>query len=133
MTEIVLNSFLPNALAIGVPYELFWTLNPRKLQPFIEAQKQKQKLLDSNMWLMGMYIQSAVTVAVEHNLAGKKAQTKYLEKPLLETKEQSEREEILTEEQKKKQVDNLFLGLQIRKDNFDRHKEEQQKQMVGNK
>ena len=33
---------------------------------------------------MGVYVQSAVSVAIERNLAGKKAKSKYLEKPIMQ-------------------------------------------------
>lgn len=36
------------------------------------------------MWFMGVYVQSAVSVAIERNLAGKKAKSKYLEKPIMQ-------------------------------------------------
>ena len=74
---------MPNALAIGVPYELFWTLNPHKLKAFYKAYEIHKKILDEEMWIMGAYVNNAVLSAVEHNLAGKKAKTKYLEQPFL--------------------------------------------------
>lgn len=50
----------------------------------------EQKRKDEEMWRMGLYVQSAVSTAVEHNLAGRKAKSKYIEKPLLyENKEES--------------------------------------------
>lgn len=63
------------------------------------------------MWRMGLYVQSAVSVAVEHNLAGKKARSKYIEEPLLskgleniglteeEIQEKEIKKAILTEQQ----------------------------------
>lgn len=47
-----------------------------------------------------MYIQSAVSVAVEHNLAGPKAKSKYIEKPFLQELGMSEEEKIEKELQK---------------------------------
>lgn len=35
------------------------------------------------MWLMGQYVLSAVSVAVEHCLAGKKAKREYIKEPIL--------------------------------------------------
>lgn len=47
----------------GCGYELFWKLNPHKLQPFFEAKKQKIKedtqLNDSFAWLLGTYVRDA--------------------------------------------------------------------------
>lgn len=41
------------------------------------------KMQDSQMWFMGMYINSAVSVAIERCIAGKKAKLEYIEKPIL--------------------------------------------------
>lgn len=80
------------------------------------------------MWNMGRYVQQAVGVAVEHNLAGKKAKSEYFEKPLSQlNKEQKEQENNLTEEEKMKQVEMFFAGLQIKKANFDLDKKEKLK------
>ena len=45
---------------IGVDYDLFWTLNPKSLTPFIKAFSMKQELADAQMWSMGTYIRMAV-------------------------------------------------------------------------
>lgn len=81
---------LPNALAIGVPYETFWHLTPKKLKAFYKAYELKRKLLDEQMWFMGQYVLSAVSMAVEHNLHGKKARSKYIEKPILQTEQNTD-------------------------------------------
>lgn len=55
---------MPEALAIGVDYVLFWSLNPKRLEPFIEAFKQKMKLRQEEMnvqtWMTGMYVTHAI-------------------------------------------------------------------------
>lgn len=51
---------LPNALMMGVDYELFWTLNPKSLSPFIKAFSLKQKYDDATAWRNGLYIRLAV-------------------------------------------------------------------------
>lgn len=66
------------------PLEIGWSC-PADLEPYERAYKYKARLLDQQMWQMGIYINSAVTVAVEHCLGGKKAKSKYIEKPLLES------------------------------------------------
>lgn len=71
------------------------------------------------MWCMGAYVRDAVLTAVEHNLAGKKAKTTYVERPYLQEKEEKEKE--LTKEEKMQQVQNLFLALEIKKSNFERN------------
>lgn len=70
---------MPFALKIGVPYDVFWHLNPRTLQPFIMAYEQKQKddmeRLDYSAWLNGLYVMRAVGAAFSDKV-------KYFEKPL---------------------------------------------------
>ena len=65
--------YLPNALAIDVPYDLFWHLNPKKLECFKSAHAIKKRMKDEEMYLMGIYVTRAVGVAVEHCLCGDKA------------------------------------------------------------
>ncbi|MFA0815833.1 MAG: hypothetical protein ACC608_08570 [Anaerofustis sp.] len=54
-------TWLPQALVIGVSYDLFWTLNPKTLEPFIEAFKQKQIAkrdeINLSAWLTGRMLQ----------------------------------------------------------------------------
>ena len=40
LREMIENVYLPQALTIGgVDYDLLWSLNPRKLQPFVKPLK----------------------------------------------------------------------------------------------
>lgn len=92
---------------------------PTELKPFVEAEKIRLKKQDEDMWVMGMYVQSAVSVAVEHCLAGRKAHSKYLEKPLKE--EMFEREQ-LSEEKLQKQRELFMTKLMLMKVNYDLNK-----------
>ena len=45
---------------IGVPYDLFWHLNPRKLKAFAMAYaRRRQEQLD-DMWYMGQLVAAAM-------------------------------------------------------------------------
>lgn len=102
---------------MGVPYETFWHLNPVKLNSFVKAFTIRQKMQDENMWQMGIYIQRAVGVSVEHCLGGKMAKSEYFSKPLMsETRGKQERE--LTEEEKVEAQKEVLLKLQIMGTNF---------------
>jgi len=115
---------LPNALAIGIEYNLFWKLNPRKIKPFYEAHKIKRKMLDEEMWCMGAYIHNAVLSAVEKNLAGKKAKTSYLEKPFMqEETKPTEQNTDKEKEERMKKVKAVFQSLEIMKANFELSKQ----------
>lgn len=74
---------MPNSLAIGVDYKLFWHLNPKKLKAFYKADEISLKRRDAEMWHMGQYILSAVSVATDHCLNGRKARSQYIEKPFM--------------------------------------------------
>ena len=49
---------------MGIPYDLFWKLNPRKLKPFRKAEEMKieasQARLNLTAWISGIYIQHAI-------------------------------------------------------------------------
>ena len=61
---MILTEFLPNALAIGISEDQFWEMNPRRLEPYREAEiiKAKQKNFDS--WLHNLYTFEAVSKVV---------------------------------------------------------------------
>lgn len=66
-------------------------MNPHIIQSLMEGHRLRLRMQDEQMWLMGMYIQSAVATAVEHNLYGHKAHSRYMEKPLLQQEEDKQR------------------------------------------
>ena len=75
---------MPDALTIGIPYELFWHLNPKKLKPFQLAYKKRQQELDAQMHMWwGNYGISALIYAIEHCLAGNKAKSQYVKESIL--------------------------------------------------
>lgn len=45
----------------GVPYELFWHLNPKKLQPFKEAYQRRLEMEEYARWRNGLYVMRAVS------------------------------------------------------------------------
>ena len=112
---------LPHALTIGIDYRLFWHLTPKKISAFEKAYNMKRELEDEKMWQLGMYIQSAVSVAIDHSMNGKKAKSKYLEKPLMKIAK-DENIDLLTEDEKLEKVKTLFAMLEARKEEFDRQK-----------
>lgn len=85
---------------MGVPYDLFWHLNPRKLLPFAEAHRKKQQARSGEMWLMGQYVASALdaTVCNAMPFTKRKQKGKYLEQPI-RVIPKTEEEKKLEEEQ----------------------------------
>lgn len=59
---------------IGVDYDLFWTLNPKSLSPFIKAFELKQDYDDEFSWRLGTYIRMAIASSLSKD-------SKYPEKP----------------------------------------------------
>jgi hypothetical protein len=73
MLEQIEEDTLPHALMIGVDYDLFWTLNPKSLSPFIKAFELKQDYEDELAWRLGAYVKVAITSSL--------GDSKYPEKP----------------------------------------------------
>ena len=116
-------------LALDMSEDLFWTLNPKRLHPYIEADKLKQEKRDAEMWRMGMYVQNAVAVAVDKVLNGRKSVLEYMDKPILVNYKESQGEVELTEEEQMRQVEALFLSLETMSANSKlgkKHKESEQ-------
>lgn len=96
-------------------------MNPHIISLMSEGYKLKIKNMDRQMWLMGNYILSSVSVAIEHCLAGRKAKSKYLEKPLME---QANNE--LSEKDLQKQRELFVAKLMTMKTNFElKHKKDE--------
>ena len=86
----------------GMTEEQFWRSNPRIIKVWETAWEEEQKRQNelTHMYV-GNYFLSAVTVAVDHCINGKKAKTKYLEKPiqLFElTEEEKEQQQLKARE-----------------------------------
>ena len=81
MLNTINEKLLPQALMIGIDYDLFWKLNPRSLSPFIKAFGLKQEQLDTVAWQQGIYIQKAIASIMDKN-------AKYPTKPMFSSKEE---------------------------------------------
>lgn len=104
---------------MGISYETFLHLTPKRLNYFIEGYKIKQKMRDEEMWLLGQYFMSALDATVcNHALwRGKHGKpSKYIEKPILQTEETKEK--VLTEEEKKKQLEKFVLSMKLMEKNY---------------
>lgn len=60
---------------IGVDYDLFWTLNPKSLSPFVKAFSLKEDYDNTLAWSQGLYIRMAIASCLDKK-------SKYPEKPL---------------------------------------------------
>lgn len=94
---------------------------PKDFEPYIAAHKALLKKQDEQMWYMGLYVNNAVAVAVDHCLHGEKAKSEYLKEPIMrlqEVKETAKRN--LTEEEKQREVDRFFAQEKVRRVNWRR-------------
>lgn len=113
------------AFAMGISLQEFKHLTPKKLEYCLQGYKIRRKMQDENMWRMGLYVQSAVATAIEHNFS-KKAKSKYIEKPILQDSEQNgemtqDDYSHLSEEEKIKKTQDFFAKIERMGENFNRH------------
>lgn len=81
---------------IGVPYELFWDLDPHSIAPFVKAFEFKQKYDDTIAWQHGFYIQMAINSTFSKD-------EKYPKKPIFTNKEK------ITPEEQQKLIKERFI------------------------
>lgn len=91
--------------------DIDWS-NPASLEPYAKAYELKMQVQDGQLWRMGLYVQSAVGTVLEHCFAGKKAKSKYIEKPLLEESKTSKEDDI------QRQREKFVAGLMAMEANF---------------
>lgn len=108
---------MPQALAIGIDYKLFWHLNPKKLKPFWEADKIRvQSHMIENeavSYMNGLYVAKAISACFSKG-------NKYPDKPIGILGEKTQKE--MTEEEKIEARLSLFESLKLMKTNFEKNK-----------
>lgn len=112
---------MPNALATGVPYELFWKLNPRKLKPFKEAYILRKKDENMMLFIQGQYTQMALASTVG-NMFKKRGMkpTEYPKEPFdIFSEKRMNIHENMTKEEKVKETEKLFDMLNLMQTNFE--------------
>ena len=109
-------------MAMGISYEEFWKLNPRKINVIVEGYKLKRKVEDEKSWLLGEYVFDAVSLAIGNALRKKGVKPKeYFEtvkEPLLQRLSEETDENNLSETEKKVKTELLFKNLEIMAANF---------------
>lgn len=78
-TDIIMTVWLPGALRYNIPYETFWTLNPKILQIYqdvhVAKMKEQMQIVNYTAWLQGQYNIASIGAAMSKN-------AKYPKKPL---------------------------------------------------
>lgn len=98
------------------PEMIDWS-SPADMNPYIKAHNAELKEKDYLAWLSNQYTLSAVLVAVEHNLYGRKSKSNYIKKPLLQ--ELEEKNKPISENELQKQRELFVAKLQVLKTNFE--------------
>lgn len=114
---------MPFYVSLGATKAEVLESSPVEIEYYIDAYNLKRERDDEYAWIMGMYIESAVFTAVEHTLAGRKASSKYVEKPLF--KENSNNK--LSEKELQKQREMFVAKLNLMKANFELEKKREDK------
>lgn len=88
MREFIENEYLIPALSIGVDYNTFWTLSPKTLKPFFDADlrrfKRENDIADLKNWQAGQYYKIALADVVG-TAFGKNKVNNYPNKPLFQS------------------------------------------------
>lgn len=71
-------------------------MNPRIIKLLLKGHTERLKEQDSIMHIMGMYVMSAVSVAIDRAIAGRKSTAEYIEEPILQ---KSIEEQCMTQEE----------------------------------
>jgi len=111
-------------MAMGVTYQEFWSLNPRKIRVIAEGYRLSRKVKDEESWLLGGYVFEAVSVAIGNALKkrGQKAKSYFevVKEPVLSQVVTDD--SGMTEHEKKKKTELLFKNLEIMAANFNLQK-----------
>lgn len=97
--------WLPDFLAMGYTEDIFWNMTMYQFKAYQKAYKLKQKKLDEDMWHLGQYIVTSVSMAIDMCFNGPKSTAKYPEKPIFW--DMYENTELSKEEQYKRKVERL--------------------------
>ena len=111
----IFDEALPQYLAIGMPYDLYWDGEFGSKRAFREAfrikAEREQRMADMNNWYMGQYLisvlQSFPLLVAGLNVKRTTNLPKYPDKPFFEQAEEKKKEEV----QKKKQEDQMKLAM----------------------
>lgn len=98
-------------------HDIDWSC-PADLRPYEQAYRLEKQKNDSDAWLMfGAYGISALTVAIDRCLNGRKARSKYIEKPIMQ--ELEEKNKPLSKEEMDRQRELFVAKLEAMRVNFE--------------
>lgn len=119
------NEWFPKCAIMGITWWQFWELNPHKIKIISKGYHEKQVEMDSMMYAWwGNYGLSAVSVAIDHCFNGRKANSKFVDKPLMQVEVKND-EKSMSQKELEKNAENVFLQLGIMGANFNRQKRQE--------
>lgn len=114
-------TWLPKAMAIGIDYYDFWSMNPHIVNIYLDAYKQQQKqemeVFNIRAHLLGRYFVDSLACTVGNMM--KKKGAKPIEYPAKPYDLSNGEEKKLSVADKKKQTELLFAKLNVMKANFE--------------
>lgn len=105
-------------------------MTPRILRAVTDGYVKRLEQQDYINWSNGYYTMSAVAVAIERNLAGKKSKAEYIKEPLLT---QMQKEKKLDESELQKQRELFMEKLKIMQANYELSHPKKEKTVDGMK
>lgn len=84
-------------------------MNPHIIKLLAKGHQEKIKEQDYLAWLFNQYTLSAVSTAIEHNLAGKKAKSKYTKEPIMMSNDFGN-EELTEEEIEERELKKMLIA-----------------------
>lgn len=113
------------ALAIGVPYDVFWHLTPRKLEYFFQSYQLKRRVQDERDYIMGIYVREALLSSVCNAFLWKQKGAEFNQYPSKPFMQLMSNKCELTETEKQQAVDLFFAQEKARRTNWQRtHKKD---------
>ena len=111
----IFDRFLPEYMAIGMTYDEYWNGEfgtKRATRKAYEIRvKNEQMMIDRQNWYMGQYIMSALNatplLVAGLNVKPSTQLPSYIEKPILETAEENQKEEV----RKKQEEDQTMMAM----------------------
>ena len=95
---------------MGVSWNEFWTLNPRIIRRIADGYSEKMKQQDYLNWVSNQYTLSAVSVAIDRVLNGKKSKSEYIKEPVLW--KFLEESQLTEEEREKREMEKEILAME---------------------
>ena len=133
----IFDEFLPQYMAIGMSYDEFWDGEfgtKRAARKAYEIRiKNEQMMADRQNWMMGQYVMSALNatplLVAGLNIKAGAQLPEYIEKPILETAEEQQKEEV----RKQKEEDQTMMAMAMMQAAFNKFNKRFEREQAATK